>query len=246
MKLPSVPELLNFWESSLNHTLLQKAVELLHLAYPDKTIEEVAGLSIGERDTKLLLLRERLFGRLMQNMAVCPECSAKNEWETNTSELLTGSPEPPASRLTYTLKEKGYSISFRLPDSRDLAGIPFQDTKDSQAGKLLVKLISDCKFKNKTLKIQDLPAEIMDAIENQIELKSRQSDIQMSVRCVNCHYQWEIQFDIVSYLWNEIDNWARHILQDVVILAQAFGWSEQDILNLSPVRRKIYLDLTAS
>jgi hypothetical protein len=65
----------------------------------------------------------------------------------------------------------------------------------------------------------------------------------MLLTCPNCCNQWEGQFDIASYLWTEINTWARHMLQEVYLLARAFGWSEYAILTMSPQRRQLYLEM---
>jgi hypothetical protein len=50
-------------------------------------------------------------------------------------------------------------------------------------------------------------------------------------------------FDIISFFWKEIDHWVKHLLLDVHVLAKAYGWSENDILEISPWRRRIYLEM---
>jgi hypothetical protein len=52
-----------------------------------------------------------------------------------------------------------------------------------------------------------------------------------------------VAFDIASYFWDEINAWANRILREVHILASRYGWSERDILALSPWRRQFYLDM---
>jgi hypothetical protein len=236
-------DLLNFWERTMNHTQIQKAIYLLSLAYPELNTKEIASLSIGERDAKLLLLREWIFGSRLLNMAQCPICTEWIEWETDIHDIQQQLPGSSGPRGNYVLEENGYSIFFRLPNSNDITEIITSDVNTKTPIKLLGKLIIDCKFNNEPCNFDDLPEEVLKALDSRIEEESPQADIQMSIKCVNCSHQWEIQFDILYYFWNEIDNWARNLLHDAGTLAQAFGWSEQDILNLSPARRRIYLDL---
>ena len=61
--------------------------------------------------------------------------------------------------------------------------------------------------------------------------------------CPGCGHQWEIQFDIVSYFWAELNDWAKRMLRMVSRLAGAYGWSEDHILNMSPRRRQLYLEM---
>ena len=61
--------------------------------------------------------------------------------------------------------------------------------------------------------------------------------------CPACGHDASITFDVVSYLWNEIDEWAKRVLVEVHVLAAAYGWSERDVLALSPRRRRLYLEM---
>ena len=52
--------------------------------------------------------------------------------------------------------------------------------------------------------------------------------------------------DVASFVWEELDGWARRLLQDVAVLARAFGWTEEDGVALSPTRREAYLELAGA
>ena len=53
-------------------------------------------------------------------------------------------------------------------------------------------------------------------------------------------------FDIVSFFWTELEVWVARVLSDVHTLAQAYGWSEHDILSLSLTRRQCYLEIVGA
>ncbi len=69
------------------------------------------------------------------------------------------------------------------------------------------------------------------------------ADLQMAVVCPACAHRWSTAMDIASYLWDELDDWAQDLLAEVHVLAQHYAWSERDILAMTPVRRRFYLDL---
>ena len=242
MQAITTRELLNFWERNLNNTMIQRALDLLCCASPEMKPEVIAVLNIGERDARLMVLREWLFGSKFLNRSQCPVCSEQIEWETDINDIRMQWPKNDVAPRKYLLKKDGYSIRFRMPDSNDLAAV----IADAKPEKLFEKIVFDCKFRSKTFAINQLPEKILEAIDNRIEEENPQADIIMNVRCPNCSHQWEMQFDIVSYLWDEINSWARRILQDIDSIAQAYGWSEQDILNMSPARRQIYSDIVNS
>jgi hypothetical protein len=72
------------------------------------------------------------------------------------------------------------------------------------------------------------------------------ADIQIRLSCPCCEHRWRASFDIVSFIWTEIEVWVRRVVSDVHTLATAYGWSEREILSLSPLRRQMYLEMAAS
>ncbi len=70
-----------------------------------------------------------------------------------------------------------------------------------------------------------------------------QGNVQLALDCPACGHRWLQAFDILTYLWREIDDWAQRTLREVHLLASAYGWSEQAILALSARRRHMYLEM---
>ena len=64
--------------------------------------------------------------------------------------------------------------------------------------------------------------------------------------CPSCEHQWRILFDIASFLWAEIDRWSENMILTIHKLAGRYGWSETQILELSPVRRQMCMGLVNS
>ncbi|MFC4015147.1 hypothetical protein ACFOY2_48585 [Nonomuraea purpurea] len=71
-------------------------------------------------------------------------------------------------------------------------------------------------------------------------------DVELCLSCPDCGHEWAESFDIVSYLWSELDGWCRRTLLEVHDLATAYGWNEPQVLALSPWRRQCYLGLVRS
>ncbi|HEV7239333.1 MAG TPA: phage baseplate protein [Thermoanaerobaculia bacterium] len=70
-----------------------------------------------------------------------------------------------------------------------------------------------------------------------------QADVQIDADCPACEHRWREPFDIAAFLWTEISVLARRLLLEVHELASAYGWSEREILDLSPARRNAYLEM---
>jgi hypothetical protein len=65
----------------------------------------------------------------------------------------------------------------------------------------------------------------------------------LGLQCVACGHAGEAQLDPGALLWDEIEVRAQALLLEVHRLASAYGWSEEQILSLSPGRRARYLAL---
>ncbi|MGY2134452.1 T4 family baseplate hub assembly chaperone [Hymenobacter sp. HD11105] len=244
MRPPTTIELLNVWEEGLNQSLLDRALHLLQVACMTPDINRVAALSIGERDARLLLLREWLFGSRLTNKASCPACSEVVEWENSTDDLLLQAPSAASPLpLEHTLVEAGFTIRFRLVNSHDLQRVLQQPLYQTKPEQLLADCVTSLLHGKEPCLFDALPAAVTEALNQRMEQEDPQANIQMLVVCPGCTHQWEVSFDIAGYLWLEVDSWARHLLREVYALARAFGWAENDILRMSPPRRQLYLDL---
>ena len=241
MRPVTAAELLNTWEQCARRTLPEKALLLLDAACADGEPEDPALLHIGERDAKLLQLREWMFGQQLLNIIDCPNCSERIEWTNNVADLRYPS-ENKSTSATFNMKVEDYNIQFRRPNSYDLLKASSRDYR-ADPKKLLAECIIDVRRNEQTCQAGELPAQVMDVLDERMALEDPQANIMMNLSCPSCSHSWEAQFDIVSYLWIEIDSWAKHLLQDVAVLAAAFGWSESQILNLSPQKRQHYIDI---
>ena len=136
----------------------------------------------------------------------------------------------------------GFEVLFRLPNSRDLQALAEIEAPADARQQLLQRCMRSAGFNGEDLSLEALPEEVITAIEERMALADPQADLQLSLHCIACSHRWQTAFDIVSFLWSEIDNWAHRTLHEVHLLASAYGWSEDDILALSPWRRRYYLE----
>ncbi|MEU4682475.1 hypothetical protein [Streptomyces xinghaiensis] len=90
-----------------------------------------------------------------------------------------------------------------------------------------------------------LPERVRRRIAETAERADPAAEVTLHVTCPECGEATPAELDIASYLWTELDSWARDLLLDVHLLATAYGWSEPEILALSPLRRRYYLELCA-
>src|SRR5438067_5829043 len=87
MRSLSAIELLDVWERGLNQSLAGRALTLLAAGWPEMEPQALASLSIGERDARLLTLREWTFGSKLASRVVCSSCSESLEVNFETASL---------------------------------------------------------------------------------------------------------------------------------------------------------------
>ena len=88
-------------------------------------------------------------------------------------------------------------------------------------------------------------AEVCDAAEERLAAADPGAELELALACPSCDHRWTQDLDPVAFLWAEIDGWARRLAGEVHVLAAAYGWGEAEILALSPLRRRLYLEAVA-
>jgi hypothetical protein len=217
------------WEAAREQHPLERALTLLTLARPEDSRDELARLSIGDRDRLLLGLRAQLFGSRLCLEAVCPACREGNEFELAMQDVL----HPPVSGELGFASERG-RIRFRLPDSFDLARSLACDDPQLARETLAQRCLVD-----------DVPidAALLDQLAAAIELHDPQCEVRFAITCSACSHAWKPIFDAGELLYSELATVARELLSQVHALAHAYKWREAEILAMSGTRRRFYLQM---
>src|SRR5262245_20126829 len=107
--------LLSAWENGASQPPIQRALTLLTMAWPERSNDQWAQVSIGERDGRLLDLREELFGTKLEAIANCPQCGELLDITFNTQDIRVDVGAMPAPEARLQLQVDGYEVNFRLP-----------------------------------------------------------------------------------------------------------------------------------
>jgi uncharacterized metal-binding protein YceD (DUF177 family) len=219
---------------------------MLAAACVDCSFDALAALSIGERDRRLLTLRQLTFGSQLASVANCARCGETLEWTVETSELVMQSPSESIAELAVDVDQ--YHVRFRLPNTLDLAAITNGSFVDPESARqqLLENCVVDASRQGEDVSANALPVSVTTAMVKRMAEADPQADLQVELSCPACGEEWPAQFDIESFFWSEMCAWAQRILSEVHRLARAYGWSEKEILGLSPWRRQFYLSLAST
>jgi hypothetical protein len=237
MRTLSAADLLSVWERGRNREPVQQAIELLAAASPSLSREDLLRLTIGQRDAALLMLREVTFGPQIRSVVECPCCNTKLELSVAVCDVsLTHGGKAP-EEIVY--EGANYALRIRLPSSADIAAA-MEARPEQRANSLFHRCVVSATHRGEPA--PELPKEIMEEVSKRISEADPQADVQLRVVCSCCRHEWSVLFDIVSFFWKEIESWAARLLGEVHALASVYGWSERDILSLSPLRRQFYLE----
>ena len=233
----SPQKILDVWEAGRQEHDLDRALTLLAPAYPELSRDELADLTIGERDARLLRLRIFMFGGSVSGTSECPQCGERVEFSLDPRALAdTGELAEPAREI----EVNGTCLRFRLPTSRDLAEAVTAPDQSCGVRRLIERCVIEPRLP------EELSDDLVEALSGAIEKADPQAEITVSLGCPNCGKHWELLFDIAHFFWNEIAAQAQRLVYEIDALAGAYGWTEREILSLPTQRRRTYLEMLAA
>ncbi len=217
--------LLDLWEAGEPCEPLDRALLLLWATGPADAADTLADWPIGARDAALLRARSRLFGATLAATADCPTCSERMSFDLDL-DALAAQAMPAASNAQVTCA----GGRFRLPTSRDLAHA-IGAAQPRRALALRCRVEGDAPLDDATL----------DALDEACATADPAAQIDIQLRCAACGTTFTSLFDVADCLWSDVARRARQTLDDVHLLAGAYGWSEAEVLAVPPSRRQHYL-----
>jgi hypothetical protein len=212
----NAPEILEIWENGEGRPQWHRALLLAVRAARPLAVDAVAQLEVGERDRLILALRQKTLGCPLQAVTRCPGCGETVEFTLPAEDLA----DPPRSAAVYEWAHG----TFRLPNTEDVA-----------AARSPEDLFQRC--------AGGAPLDALPEWEQEIERRDPRADLVVNLECATCRRQWEIPFDATRFFWRELRAAAHRLLRDVAALASRYGWTEEEVLKLSPRRRRMYLEL---
>jgi hypothetical protein len=239
MRALSAQDIAQLWEWGRDKHPVDRALALLALAYPELTPEQLQSLTIGQRNSRLLALREKTLGPVLKGFARCIQCGASLEFSVDVAAIRY--PEPDAQ--AYSMQASGLVLRFRLLNSQDLAAIVGLAEVSTARMRLIERCLLEARQDGRSLAAADLPESALAALVDALTECDPQAETRFRLTCAGCGHSWSVLFDVVSFFWTELSARAERLLAQVHTLARAYGWRETDILALSEARRHFYLGL---
>jgi len=233
MRALTTREMLDIWERGEAAGAVQRSLELIAVS-DGLALDRVFALGIGARNARLLDLRETMFGRRVEATAECPNCGEAAEFAFETGDLRIGAGDGGA---TFELAVEQWRFTLRLPVCADLLDLP--------PG---IEAARQTLFRGCIVSADGPPApaqwplSVLQGAAEAIAARDPQAQLDIDLTCAACGHRRLVAFNIAQFLWAELAEAGRRLIDEVTVLARAFGWSEAETLALSPARRRKYLE----
>jgi hypothetical protein len=191
-------------------------------------------------DSAALAVRElrNAYGDQLETTWACDACGETLELTLPLAELsLASAAEQEIAVSTETSGE----LVVRSPTTRDLVEI---SGASSPAAELLERCVRD--RDGRPCSIDTLTDQDREVVETSAEQLTGLAALVVRTRCSACDAQIDVPVDAVSLWWEQVCAAAGALMSETARLARAFGWSEADIVAMTPLRRQAYLALAES
>jgi hypothetical protein len=231
-------QILAIWDAGAGRPPGEQALATLAIAGGEDP-QTVLDLSLAERERRLWKLCRSTFGRQLRAIIRCPHCDDRNEIRFDLDALLAGAVTPPAEgSATYSFSHEDWDIRFRLPTTRELLA------PDLEPSAVAARCLQEASRGSEIWQPSEpLPESLQSALDAAILTCAPLVEVQFTIRCAECGQDWVEPFAVAPYLWEAIAAEGRRLLREVHQLARAYAWGEEQILALSPNRRRAYLEL---
>ncbi len=239
-------ELLATWEAGLAQREPERSLLLHRAARPGTGPDELLSVPVGEREADLFALRRALFGEQMQVRVECTACGEAMEFDLDATKLGARARTPDGP---LRVADGAWVVRFRLPTGADLAVAGAAPDPAEARRRLMARCAVSAARGGEDVPPDQLADLLPESVQRRLAETAAEADpaadTTLHISCPECGGTTPAELDIASYLWTELDTWARDVLLDVHLLASAYGWSEPEILALTPLRRRYYLELCA-
>ncbi|WP_325894316.1 T4 family baseplate hub assembly chaperone [Grimontia sp. NTOU-MAR1] len=247
------------WEAASARRAQERAAILAGAFVPDSLKPTLPDWTVAGRDHLLMLAYQRQFGDAIEVEAKCDECGEKTQLSFTVSQVL-GTASPELSKawdavhasldtdaylpVYHNVIFEGIPCRFRLPRIADLNMLENSEVMLFQFAQRVIEPEDFPRIRS-ALADKENAQEAWEMLFEQIEQQMLDSEplsiVSLNSACPDCGAETLHQFDIANQFWAQLSASVEKQLWDVHLLATAYGWSSQDILAMSPARRRRHI-----
>lgn len=232
--------LLSMWDQA-SATPRDCADAVLRAAWPETDSGHWDDVPLGQRDRDILAVRAATIGTSIELVLSCPHCAELLALTFDVGELMSGD----AVAESVTVASNDTVITARPLRESDLAAASACQTVPAARTLLIARCIVAAHRGERAIHADDLGASEIDALSEALERADPGADLAFGIECSRCAAVVDASLDVARFVWTELSRRARNLLTEVDVIARRYGWSEQQILNLTASRRRRYLELAS-
>lgn len=230
--------------------LLARCLKELGSVSNDKT-KAVRALTVGDRDALLLHVRLMTIGNRIQATVTCPNphCQERMDLGLNVSDLLL----PPYANCrewyqeTINADENKYEVCFRLPTGGDQEAVAkAARTHPQAAAEALLRRCLKSEGNGNGSTTKQMPPEVFATLSARMAELDPQAELILQATCPACAHEFSTALDVSTFFFQELRGRIKHVYTEVHKLAFHYHWSENEIMTMTPTRRRVYLELLAN
>ncbi|MEL6655206.1 MAG: hypothetical protein AAFR36_02130 [Bacteroidota bacterium] len=191
-------------------------------------------LPIAERDCLLAALYGRYFGTTISSTIKCIHCGESIDIDFSLPDMVAHQWNATQESVSWHLGEGIFQdeegLQFRLPTGEDeiaLQYVPPAQINEKLQERCLIKTPGD---KLETAKLESALEKVAPLLE---------TDLQAT--CPECGKDQSVYFSMQSYLLNTILQDRSNLFREIHLIASAYGWSREEIVNMGRTERKAYV-----
>jgi hypothetical protein len=225
--------LLAAWEATVAVPDLARGAALVAEAGLADDLDAALDLPVGESAALAARLHADAFGDDVEGLVTCEPCGTVLDVSVPLSAL-------PAAHgdATVVATPGGGELRVRAPTTRDL--LAARDSPDP-ARALLAACVTGAGGAPADPDALDEAA--LGLVDDAAEELAGAAAIVVRVTCPECGAAVAAPLDVGILLAERVARAAAEALGEVAELAAAFGWSEAEVLALTPLRRRAYVEL---
>jgi hypothetical protein len=202
-------------------------------------------LSVGQRETLLLRLRQSAFGERIEAVVACPYCREPLDLELQTADFLAAAAEPVAEAVEVDLHVDGMLWRARLRPVSGADQTEVLGTADPVTALLRRCVLDLVRDDGVAWPVEEASPALRQALDAALRDMDPNAEIRLDLACPACGERLGVPFDAAGHFFAELAAEGDLLLREIAALARTFHWREQDILALPRGRRKAYAALAA-
>jgi hypothetical protein len=201
----------------------------------------VREMLVGDREFVVMRLREMTWGSTVNAILRCPaeDCNEPMDVTLSLGEIVV-EPRPVLSRYfrMWLSSDSPREIEFRLPTGADQEALVGIEDEQSAVSALLAR----CTTLDES-EVDALSEAARCEIEEQMEKRAPQADIELEAMCPECRRLFSGQAAWPAYCLSEMVSQSAMLERDVHCLAWYYHWSEAEVLSMTHAKRRRYVSL---